>query len=227
MDQSFHHYWLHQGNTIIPNVLIRYYKILQLTEQECLLIAWWLQTYHEEYFPMDFEKILELFSLSENQVFQIIQHLLNRQCLTVISQEQPNGKKQEYYSLTPLLQQLEILYRQSLAKKSATEEPNLLFIIEQEFGRSLSSFEIQTIASWQDQDQYPHELILAALKEAVLNQVFTLNYMDKILLTWQRKGITSVQQVIMEKNRVKSGNFVSKQSQPKEIPPVPLENWLD
>lgn len=227
MEKDFHKVWIYQGNTVVPNTLIRYYQDLQLTGQECLLIGWWLQQAKEEYFPIQVEEICTNFSMSENKLFQIIQHLLDRQCLSVTQREQADGKKQDYYSLTPLLQQLEILHRQQVAKQSNPQEQNLLFMIESEFGRTLSSYEIQTITSWQDQDHYSQELILAALKEAVLNQVFTLNYMDKILLTWQRKGIKSVQQVIMEKNRSKKGNFVTNQQAKKEIPDVPLTNWLE
>ncbi len=36
---------------------------------------------------------------------------------------------------------------------------------------------------------YTEELILLALDEAVYNGVFKLNYIDKILYEWDRKGI--------------------------------------
>lgn len=227
MEQSFHQYWVHQGNTIVPNVLLRYYQTLQLTGQECLLIGWWLGQSREEYFPIEVEVICETFAMTENKLFQIIQHLIDRQCLAVTQREAEDGKKREYYSLTPLMQQLAILYRQSQAQQPTEDNQNIITIVEQEFGRQLSSFEIQTIASWKDQDHYSQELILAALKEAVLNQVFNLNYMDKILLTWQRKGFKTVQQVIMDKNRTRKGNFVANGSKDdKPTNPVPLYDWL-
>ena len=100
-------------------------------------------------------------------------------------------------------------------------------MIEKEFGRPISSYEIQMIKSWIDKDEYSYDLILAALKEAVLNQVFTLKYMDKILLTWQRKGFKTVQQVIQDKNRTRNGHFTEKTKDTTPIPQVPLDNWLD
>ena len=152
---------------------------------------------------------------------------MDRQVVSVTQKENEQGKKEEYYSLAPLIQQLEILHRQEVAKKEENDKPNLIFVVEKEFGRPISSYEIQMIKSWIDKDEYSYELILAALKEAVLNQVFTLKYMDKILLTWQRKGFKTVQQVIQDKNRMRNANFAAKPKETTPIPLVPLDNWLD
>lgn len=54
-----------------------------------------------------------------------------------------------------------------IAESPLTEERNLFTIFEKEFGRPLSPMEYETITSWVDQDRYPEELILLALKEAV------------------------------------------------------------
>ena len=51
--------------------------------------------------------------------------------------------------------------------------------------------------------------------------------MDKILLTWQRKGFKTVQQVIQDKNRSRNGHFTAKIKDTTSIPQVPLDNWLD
>ena len=51
--------------------------------------------------------------------------------------------------------------------------------------------------------------------------------MDKILLTWQRKGFKTVQQVIQDKNRMRNGNFIAKLKESTPIPQVPLDNWLE
>ena len=39
------------------------------------------------------------------------------------------------------------------------------------------------------------ELIRLALREAVLNQAYSLKYIDRILLAWERKNITTKEQV--------------------------------
>ena len=47
---TFQEYWMFSGSTTVPNVLIQYYRHLQLSADECLLISWLLQRHSEEYF---------------------------------------------------------------------------------------------------------------------------------------------------------------------------------
>lgn len=60
-------------------------------------------------------------------------------------------------------------------------------LFEQEFGRPLSSIEFQRIGQWLEEDHYQPEILKLALREAVLNQAYSFNYVDRILLSWERK----------------------------------------
>ena len=60
-------------------------------------------------------------------------------------------------------------------------------IIEAELGRTLSPIEYETIGEWLESN-ISEELIKEALKEAVLNGVGNLKYIDKILHEWTKKG---------------------------------------
>ena len=60
-------------------------------------------------------------------------------------------------------------------------------MFESEFGRPLSAIEYQRISQWLEEDKYQPDLIQFALREAVLNQAYSLNYIDRILLSWERK----------------------------------------
>lgn len=73
------------------------------------------------------------------------------------------------------------------------EERNLFSIFEKEFGRPLSPMELETISGWVDQDRYPDELILLALKEAVFAGKVHFRYIDRILLEWSRNRVRTVQ----------------------------------
>lgn len=61
-------------------------------------------------------------------------------------------------------------------------------LFEQEFGRPLSSIEFQRIGQWLEEDHYQPEILKLALREAVLNQAYSFNYVDRILLSWERKS---------------------------------------
>lgn len=77
----------------------------------------------------------------------------------------------------------------------------LYTLFEQEFGRSLSPIELDTLNMWLDDHDYAPELIQMALKEAVLNQVYSLKYIDRILLSWEKKNITTKAQVLEESKK--------------------------
>lgn len=106
---------------------------------------------------------------------------------------------------------------------------NVFQEIEKNFGRPLSPIEIETVGSWQSDDHYSDELVLVALHEAVLNQAYSLKYMDRILLNWERKGIKSKQQAfdVIKKRREASVQKDEWERDDEPLPKVTLHNWLD
>ena len=67
------------------------------------------------------------------------------------------------------------------------EHSDIYKVIETELGRTLSPIEYETIARWLNAS-VSEELIKEALKEAVLNGVRNLKYIDKIIYEWTKKG---------------------------------------
>ncbi|WP_278341151.1 DnaD domain-containing protein, partial [Lactobacillus acetotolerans] len=74
---------------------------------------------------------------------------------------------------------------------------------EIEFGRYLSPIEREEIASWLNVDHYSPEIIKLALREAVLSQAYSLKYVDRILLNWQRHNLKTSAEVekFLQRNR--------------------------
>jgi len=109
-----------------------------------------------------------------------------------------NGKRKEKFTLEPLYQKIlqDLLNEKDKDVKinQDNEASEIVGVIELEFGRTLSSFEIQLIASWISEYQYDINLIKLALKEALLASAYNLKYVDRILLTWQQKNINTVEQ---------------------------------
>ncbi|MGI6686184.1 MAG: DnaD domain-containing protein [Bacillota bacterium] len=66
--------------------------------------------------------------------------------------------------------------------------------VEKEFGRPLSPMELEQIAEWEK--KYVPDLILEALKIAVLKGVFRLKYIDAILLDWEKANLRTRQDVL-------------------------------
>ena len=53
MALTFQEHWIYSGSTSVPNALLQNYRKLQLTADECLLIAWLMQRHPEESFVID------------------------------------------------------------------------------------------------------------------------------------------------------------------------------
>lgn len=68
--------------------------------------------------------------------------------------------------------------------------------LQKELGRTLSSTEIEKVKEWED-----NELTRYAVKVAILNGAYTINYIDAIIYNWQKLGIKSVSQAQEETKR--------------------------
>ena len=227
MALTFQEHWIYSGSTSVPNALLQNYRKLQLTADECLLIAWLMQRHPEESFVLNIRETCQQFGVDERQLFSIIQHLMDRQVLEIKQREAQDGKKVDYYSFKPLLRQLEVLFKQNSfsVEKMSKKDVNVLTLIEQEFNRQLSGFEIEMISGWIHNDKYPQELIVAALKEAVLNQAHNVKYIYRILLAWKNKGIQSAQQLAASETRSKNDQVDVKPNETASQS-VPLVNWV-
>ena len=65
--------------------------------------------------------------------------------------------------------------------------------LENIFGRSLYEPEYEIVETWEDND-----LTKYAINQAVLNGAFNIKYIDKILFSYKKNNITTVQQAQME-----------------------------
>ena len=85
------------------------------------------------------------------------------------------------------------------------ESRSMFSIFEKEFGRPLSPMECETISGWLDQDHYPEELILLALKESVFAGKLHFRYIDRILLEWSRNRVKNAQDVKAYSQKFRGG----------------------
>lgn len=119
------------------------------------------------------------------------------QCLAEESEGEPGGVKADNFRKGNSTASLGTYNRFNSPAPSNSdpleEERNLFSIFEKEFGRPLSPMELETISGWVDQDRYPDELILMALKEAVFAGKVHFRYIDRILLEWSRNRVRTAQ----------------------------------
>ena len=205
------------GFTILQNGLIAYYPRLNISDAELLLIIQ-LEAFNQrgESFPSN-EKIAANTNLSVTDVGNLIQRLINRNYLTIEQTTDDQDKIGNKYSLNKLYDALDNYIAQNILikdnKKDKTvavtnnlENSPLNYLsrkVEVEFGRYLSPIEREEIAQWLSVDHYGPEIIELALREAVLSQAYSLKYIDRVLLNWQRHNLKTPEEVerFLKRNR--------------------------
>lgn len=75
--------------------------------------------------------------------------------------------------------------------KNINTNNNTLFDLLQENGFILTPIQYDVVSKWNDD-----ELTRYAIKKAVLNNKFNINYIDKILYSYQRQNIKTIEQAI-------------------------------
>lgn len=105
-----------------------------------------------------------------------------------IDYSQKSGK--ESFNLNPTLKKLEKLFDQEevVEKKIETnqEVKSVIQMVEQEYHRPLSSYELDIINVWILEEQYSTEDIKLALLESLKAKKSSLRYVDMILLNQQK-----------------------------------------
>ena len=111
----------------------------------------------------------------------------------------------------------------SIGKYSITTTTNNLFkYIEDNFGRTLSSIEIEKIDNWLL--SYDEEIIKYAIEISTLNNKRTFNYVNGILRNWKTAGYKTLQEI--KDNELPKHRELSEEEQ-KEIKEIFEYDWLN
>ncbi|WP_099974791.1 DnaD domain-containing protein [Lactobacillus terrae] len=185
-------------NTSINNLVIQYYKKLGMTEQDLVVYIFLTMNNQEGIdFPLS-KDISSMTLIPETEVFDIIQNLIKLGIIelkTVIE----NHVQRDVYSLSPVYYKIADFLDQEENENQKENLQNkvqeLFKKLEIEFGRPISPIEQEQVHQWINDDHYPVELIELALREAVLNQAYSLKYMDRILISWEKSNIKTAEQL--------------------------------
>lgn len=224
--------WISSGTTAVPNYLLKHYKKIGLNNDDLVTLLQLLSLVENgQRFP-DSQLLADRLNVSREDAFKAIHQLMTKKVLTIETRKDEEDKTVDEFSFDLLYEKLSALLLQTIKEDEEDKEvlasKNLYQLFEQEFGRSLSAMEIQNLNMWIEEDKYRPELIEMALREAVLNQVYSLKYIDRILLSWEKKNIRTKEQVEKESKRFRqnqSSDAMKEKSDPDEKP-VPMYNWL-
>lgn len=197
--------FLKAGNTAVSNYLLSNFHQIGLTNDELVIyLIIEKQSGQGDLFPSS-KLILQESGLSESKVYELLHEMIQNKLMEIQTVKHADGKSYDQYSFDRLFEKLlQSADNETVTKKEQTDKTDRKTIfaqIESEFGRPLSPIEFETINQWLEDDHYAPEMISLALKEAVLSQAYSLRYMDRILLNWEKKHLTTVAQVQKETER--------------------------
>ncbi|MFU1788723.1 DnaD domain-containing protein [Mammaliicoccus sciuri] len=165
-------------------------------------------------------------TLSIQEVSHIINQLSQLKIIDIKIEKDDQHKYNEFISFDPLYEQLALIKNEAM-QQGTVEDHNLQFKklfqeFESTFGRPLTPLEVQTLNHWIDTDKHSNELIMSALNEAHSLDKLSIKYIDRILLNWKKKNITTV-----ESSKEESEKFNQTKKVKQNVNLIPTFDWVN
>lgn len=174
-------------NFVVNEMIIKNLNKFDISLNEFLLILYFINIENK----LDIEKIKLYLSFNNEEIISIYSSLIKKGIIETII-----NKKGEIIEESI---SLELFYNKLILGKEKKENKTDIFSkFENEFGRTLSPIEYETINNWLS-NGINEEMIINALKEAVLNGVSNLRYIDKIIFEWSKRNNMKI--IKEEKNK--------------------------
>ena len=185
-----------RGSLVIPLYFLDRYKELSIDMESFIVLMYFHGKGNNLLFFAD--SIRSDLSLSSRELMEIVDKLSTMHLLDIKSVKDNNGILNEVIDLSPFYERMVL--------KDIPDDNDACDIydkIQVEFGRTLSPSEIEVIKSWVVNGN-SRELIDAAIREASINKVSNIRYIDKILYDWNSKGIKEIDELNKYRNPVDS-----------------------
>lgn len=185
--------FIKEEKIVTPLYVLRLYKDLDITKDELILLMY---LYNQDKCVFDPNKISFELGLDLMDIMALISNLTEKKLVMVNTTKDEKGIMQEVFDLSDLYEKIAV----NIIKELNTKEENTLNmhdLIEKEFARRLTPLEHEMIDDWEEDNS--KELIKEAVKEASINGVSNLRYIDKILFDWNKAGIKNPSDIKKEK----------------------------
>ena len=207
---------LKQQPIMIPQVLFKYYKKLNITEEELVLLICIIQKGDKIIY--DPNLFTEEIDMDKYKAMQLVTDLAEKGNIEIKVENNTTGKKEEYICIEPLYNKMLNLLIDIQLGTNKTIDSNIFAVFETELGRTISAMEVEIIKEWLH-DGVSEELIKEALKEAILNNVRNLKYIDRILFNWRSKGFKTKNDILKDKKNYRKPA--------KKVEQIYDYNWLE
>lgn len=221
-----------RGMTQLPNLLLDYYRELSMNETELTAVLHLLrfqQKSSESKAAALSDYLMECMGLSRGEVNPLIFNMLSKGYFQTASADMGKTHPGEI-SLLPLYEKLTQLFSRDLLSpqdKSEREQKisqhgELVAAFEQVF-RKLTSFDYEKIKEWLENDGWPPEIILEALRQAALQRKLSFAYIDRILLNWQINQWDTLEKIRAADEAFQRRAALRTQANQQFVPEVPTQ----
>lgn len=201
---------------VLPRFLFNYYLRLGITAEELIILIFVIDEGDKVVY--DPESISNSLGMDKYKVMELLNSLNEKKIISITVEKNSDGKSAEFISLDLLYGKIMGLIVDKKNENKNLDNSDLFSVFESEFGRTISPMECQVIKGWVD-DNFSHELILEALKEAIYNGATSLRYIETVLYTWRKKGYKTKQDIIASKDKMRESK--------KEEKEVFYYDWLN
>lgn len=201
---------------VLPRFLFNYYLRLGITAEELIILIFVIDEGDKVVY--DPESISNSLGMDKYKVMELLNSLNEKKIISITVEKNSDGKSAEFISLDLLYSKIMGLIVDKKNENKNLDNSDLFSVFESEFGRTISPMECQVIKGWID-DNFSHELILEALKEAIYNGATSLRYIETVLYTWRKKGYKTKQDIIASKDKMRESK--------KEEKEVFYYDWLN
>lgn len=207
------------GMSSIPNLFLKYYRDVGITDSEMMLIIQLLRLRNEEQQLMpSVETLASCMAAEPVQIERQIKSLLDKRVIGITNYfTDEDGSIRQGYDFEPLVFEISEIWalnqKRELDKIAnrlegpgqmqgrasddfvtlTAEEQDLYHAFENEFGRLLSPFEIEQVLAWVE--EHETELIMEALRQAVIRGKHNFKYIGSILREWHKNNIRTLHDV--------------------------------
>lgn len=155
--------------------ILDHFEDLSLSCEECMAILL-IDFMNEHNIPISHGILAGKMKMEEAQIDDLLSRLSQKGYLDIVYQDKKIAFLIDGVFDTP-------------TQKAMNFNQSVFEVFENEFARPLSQLELQRLSDWLK--QYDQKLILYALREALMYNKRSFDYIDRILAEWQKRNYTA------------------------------------
>ena len=143
----------------------------------------------------------EVLNIDEEKVLEILSNLISKNLVTYVESDGVF-----YYDFDSFVDNMfadetdinkegtdkELFFSETSKKvKNTKKEAKVYQAFEGEFKKALSPIEVDFIDEWLNERGYSEDMLMEVLKLAVSSSKLNFKYIDKVLLDWEQKGVST------------------------------------